>query len=426
MIAYEDAPFRPFHARLVAAGTGGQLADGFSLGIIGIALSLAIGPLHLDIWWIATLGAASLVGLFVGCLVAGTVTDAIGRRKIFAWDMLVFAGLSAAQFFVQSPAELLILRTLLGVALGADYVVSKSLIFEFSPIRIRGRLLSVLSVAWAAGYVAAYCVGYLLRDIEHDAWRWTLLSSAVPSLLIFWFRLRVPESPLWLVGKGRIAEARAIIDRHIGRDVALPLITPRADGSGMRSLFAHPYRRNVAVGCIFYTCQVIPFFAIGTYLPSVLKSLGVHDGYTSGLIFNALLMIGAIFGLLIVDRIARRTFLIGSFLIMSALLALLVLWSGMPPILIVPLFAAFAFILAASVNLEFVYPPELFPTELRATGVGLVVACSRFGSAFSTFALPLVVERLGIYFALGTCVIVMLFAAITCFLWAPETRYTVE
>lgn len=423
MTPFEEAPLSRFHLRVVLSGTGGQFADGFSLGIIGIALSLAATPLGLSSWWMGALGAASLAGLFLGSLIAGPLSDRLGRRPIFAWDMLVFTGIAVAQFLAASAEQLLLLRLFLGVALGADYVVSKSLVTEFVPIRTRGRLLSVLAIAWAAGYVCAYCAGYLIRDTGPTAWRWALLLSGIPSLLIFALRVRIPESPYYLVAKCRIAEARAIIDRTLGVNVDLPHVwRPDAAGKPADGLFSRKLRKNLVTGCVFYTCQVIPFFAIGTYLPTILGKLGVTDSYSAGLIFNLLLMLGAAGGLLIIDRLPRRTFLTGSFALMAMLLSvLLIVPAGMTGVTI-GLFAAFAFILAASANLEFVYPPELFPTGVRATGIGVVVACSRFGSAFSTFVLPAMVEDHGITHALTACVLVLVFGGVVCQLWAPETR----
>lgn len=154
-VLLEDLPLRRFHAQVAFSGTGGQFSDGFVLGIIGIAVSMAAGPLQLDAMWMGLLGAASLAGLFLGSIFAGPFADKHGRRSIFAYDMVLFAAISAAQFFVTSPTQLLILRLLLGLILGADYVVSKSLVTEYAPRRYRGRLLSVLAAAWAAGYVGA-------------------------------------------------------------------------------------------------------------------------------------------------------------------------------------------------------------------------------------------------------------------------------
>ena len=99
---YDDAPLRPFHLRVCVASTGGVFADGFGLGIIGIALSLAAPELRLGAVWIGLIGGASLAGLFAGALVTGPTADRFGRRPIFACNMLCVAALSALQFSVAS------------------------------------------------------------------------------------------------------------------------------------------------------------------------------------------------------------------------------------------------------------------------------------------------------------------------------------
>lgn len=420
-VSFEDLPLSRFHIRTVFSGTGGQFSDGFVLGIIGIAVSMAAGPLQLNALWMGLLGAASLAGLFLGSLIAGPLADKFGRRTIFAWDMLLFAVISASQFFVTSPEQLLALRLLLGLVLGFDYVVSKSLVTEFAPRRYRGRLLSVLAAAWAAGYVAAYLVGFAIHDTGPDAWRLMLALSGVPALLILPLRMGVPESPIWLMARGRSEEALAIVRARFGAHVTLP-VTPAAAAKrgGFRELLSKRWRRNTLVGCVFYTCQVIPFFALGTFSPRVLEALNVQDKFVGGLVYNVLLMLGALLGLLIIDRISRRAFLVGTFYLSAVGLAALA-WAGFGPLGTIIAFGFFACVLAAAVNLEFVYPGELFPTHLRASGIGLAVAASRFGSAFATFLLPLAVQHLGVHTALGVCVGVLVFGGVFCHLFAPET-----
>lgn len=131
-------------------------------------------------------------------------------------------------------------------------------------------------------------------------------------------------------------------------------------------------------------------------------------------------MLGAILGLLCIDRISRRAFLVGTFFLSALSLAVLA-YAGFGPLGTILAFGLFACVLAAAVNLEFVYPPELFPTHLRASGIGLAVASSRFGSAFATFLLPIAVQSLGIQTALGICVGVLIFGGAFCHLFAPET-----
>ncbi|WP_107312231.1 MFS transporter [Burkholderia metallica] len=421
-VLLEELPLRPFHVGVAFSGTGGQFSDGFVLGIIGIAVSMAAGPLHLDALWMGLLGAASLAGLFFGSMLAGPIADKYGRRTIFAYDMLLFAVVSAAQYLVTSPSQLLVLRLVLGLILGADYVVSKSLVTEYSPRRYRGRLLSVLAAAWAAGYVGAYLAGFAMRDIGPDAWRLMLAASGVPALLILPFRLIVPESPMWLMKRGRGDEALAIIHRRFGPEVMLSTTTaaPQRQKGAWSQLFSPRWRKNTLVGCVFYTCQVIPYFALGTFAPKVLEALHVKDKFVGGLIYNILLLAGAVIGLLLIDRLSRRTFLLGTFYLAALGLAVLT-YSSFGPIGTMVVFGLFACILSAAANLEFVYPPELFPTHLCASGVGLAVAASRFGSAISTFLLPIAVQHVGIRTALGVCVAVLLFGGVFCHFMAPET-----
>jgi putative MFS transporter len=418
---FEDAPLRSLHVKAAAGGMGGQFSDGYILGLIGIAMSLATTPLGLTTYWLGLIGSASLIGILFGSLLTGPLADRIGRKTIYLWTMGIFCIASVAQFFVSDPTQLLVQRLILGFALGADYVVGISLVSELVPKRLRGRLMSMMMVAWVAGFSCAYGVGYLLQSLGDDAWRWILFSSAVPAFVVFLVRLNTPESPLWLINKGRETEARAIVSKRLGTDILLPQAELKTQSASWTQLFSKKWRRNTFVGAMFYTCQVIPYFAMSTFIPRILETLNVEDGYASGIVYNVFLLLGSIIGLLIINKISRRAFLVGSFYITAASLAVLALWSGMPGFLVISLFAVFACVLAGAGVLEFAYTPELFPTELRASGVGFVVAASRLGGAGGTFILPVLMENYGTPAALGGCVFALLVGAIICQLWAPET-----
>lgn len=421
---YEDIPLNRFHVRVAIAGSGGQFSDGFVLGIVGIVLASAKDDLHLTPLWIGLLGAATLCGLFLGAIITGPIADRIGRSPIFRFDMLLIACLSVSQFFISEAWQLLAIRLVIGLVLGADYVVSKTLVTEHAPRHFRGRLLSMLAVAWAAGYVFAYLAGFLLSGLGEEPWRFMLIASAIPELIVFAFRVGIPESPLWLLLKGKTKEAAAIVARVAGPNVEMPSVPASAarKQSRYRELFTSKYRRRTIVGVVFYVCQVIPYFALGTFAPQIMAALGVTNSLAAGATYNVFLLTGAIVGMIIVDRLSRRLFLVGSFFIGAALLAALVILSPSSTLLAVILFATFALVLAAAANLEFIYPPELFPTEIRASGLGIVTAGSRIGSAASTFLLPLVLAGLGINVALFSCVAVLLIGGTVCWLWAPETR----
>jgi len=423
-IDYDDAPWRAFHVRVSVASTGGVFADGFGLGIIGISLSVAAPQLGLDAVWLGLMGGASLAGLFAGALLTGPAADHFGRRRIFAYNMVVAAVLSMLQFTIGTGAELLVLRLAIGFLLGTDYVVSKTLLTEFVPRRLRGRILGLLSVAWAGGYACAYTVGFCLSGTGTQSWRWMLLASAVPCLLIAPLRITMPESPLWLANHGYREQSARVVRSKLGGSVRppAPLVLTPAQGGRWRRLFSAQWRIRTLVACTFFTCQVIPYFAVSTFVAQVMTALNLKGGAVGGLIYNFALFAGAIAGLLIVDRISRRSFLIGSFVAAAATMLILSTWMQVPPALMILLFAVFAGVLSAASNLVYVYLPELFPTDLRASGIGLAIAASRIGSAASTFGLPVIVSLYGARVALGACVAVLGVGALVCHRWAPETR----
>jgi MFS transporter, putative metabolite transport protein len=424
-IDYEDAPLRRFHIRVCVASTGGVFADGFALGIIGIALSLAAPELGLSDVWLGLLGGASLAGLFAGALLTGLAADRFGRRPIFALNMLIAGALSLMQFLSATRSDLLLLRFAIGFLLGTDYVVSKALLTEFVPRRLRGRILGMLSVAWAGGYACAYAVGFTLTDVGPDAWRFMLLASAAPCLLVLPLRITMPESPLWLVNHGFRERAERIVHAKLGRSIRVPArsLAAAVRAGRWRQLFSPRWRVRTWIGCTFFVCQVIPYFAVGTFVTQVMSALHIRGGYVGGLIYNLSLFAGAIAGLAIVDRISRRSFLIGSFAAAALTMLPLSMWPNAPPVVMVLLFAIFAGVLSAASNLCYVYLPELFPTDLRASGIGLAIAASRIGSAASTFLLPVMVSVLGVRTALGACVAVLAVGGIVCYAFAPETRH---
>jgi MFS transporter, putative metabolite transport protein len=424
-VDYDDAPLRVFHFRVAVAASGGVFSDGYGLGIIGISLSLAAHELDLSPVWMGLLGGASLLGLFVGALLTGPAADRFGRRPIFGYNMAILAALSLMQGVTDSRPVLLSLRLAIGFLLGTDYVVGKALLTEFTPRRLRGRILGSLSVAWAAGYACAYFVGFALSEGGPHAWRWMLITSAAPCLLVLPLRITVPESPLWLTNHGRGDIAAAVVRDKLGTDVAPPAnsrATPAVHGR-WRQLLSPAWRLRTLVACAFFTCQVIPYFAVGTFVSQVMSAMNLKSGYAGGLFYNLSLLGGAILGLTVVDRISRRSFLIGSFAVAAAAMLVLSAWSDVPVIAMSILFALFAGVLSAASNLCYVYLPELFPTDLRASGIGLAIAASRIGSAVSTFLLPVVVAGYGVRTALGACVSVLAVGAVICLRWAPETRH---
>lgn len=135
----DDAPFKKFHFRIAGLTFGSSFCDGYSLGIIAMALTLLGPQLELNAMWSGLIGSSALIGLFAGALVLGKLSDRIGRQKIFLVNFLLITVVTILQFFVNGPAELFVLRLLIGFGLGGDYAVGTTLLAEFSPKNIGPR-----------------------------------------------------------------------------------------------------------------------------------------------------------------------------------------------------------------------------------------------------------------------------------------------
>ncbi|MCL6691196.1 MFS transporter [Pseudomonas sp. R3.Fl] len=422
-VRIDDLPIGRFHIKIAGLTFGAHFTDGYILGLIGIAFTLINPQLNLDPFWQGLIGSSALLGLFFGSLFFGWISDHLGRQKIFLISFVLITLASLLQFFAETALQLFLCRVLIGIGLGGDFSVGHAMLAEFSPKKHRGVLLGSFSVIWTFGYVAATFVGTAMLGLGDDAWRWMLASSAIPAAMILIARIGTPESPRWLVHKGRIEEARAIVRKHLGAHVVLDDEMAEEHKGGFRQLFSAQYRKRTAFNCLFFICIVMPYFAIYTFLPSILQKMGLAEGFGTEMLLNALLVVGALLGIWCTVKFTRRGFLIGSFLILSAALFLLVLLPGSLAWLMVATFGLFTLVLSAVSNLVGVYPAESFPTEVRAGGIGLATAASRLGSALSTFLLPVSVAGIGLNPTMAILAGILLFGALISMAWAPETKY---
>lgn len=424
----DDAPLSKFHKKLTFFASGGPFIDGYALSIIGIALITMVPSLDMTPAEIGLVGAASLVGIFFGGGVFGWVTDKIGRHKMYIADLIALALFSVLNAFATEVWQVVLCRFLLGVAIGADYPIATSLLAEFLPKKHRGRLLGATFVVWAVGAAVSFAVGYLLRDTGPDAWRIMVASPAIFAIITLLFRLGTPESPRWLLSRGRREEADAVIKKVYGQQYGLKDIASDSEGPAKKGRFMDIFngrfwKRTLFVS-IFWTAQVIPLFAVYTFAPELLASFGMEGDanlYGGSFLISMLFVAGGIPGLWLVEKIGRRKLLLWSFAVIVVALAIP---AAIPNVQAGPLFIAlaiFALASGASSFLEVVYPNELFPTEIRATAVGFGTAISRVGSAVSTYLMPVAIISFGAAGSLLIGSIISLIGLVATFLLAPET-----
>ena len=327
------------------------------------------------------------------------------------------------QALVTEGWQLFVVRLLLGIAIGAEYSIGSSMLSEFVPAHGRGRRVSYMIVFWYAGYLVSVAAAYGLLDGLGWSWRWTLATSAIPALIVLTLRIGLPESPRWLMLQGRTDAARAIIDRYLGGEEHMAQADYDLDTkseAGWRQLFARGMRSRIFFVSTFYICVVTPYFAIFTFAPKVFESLKLKE--MAGTIFaNGIAFIGAIVGMLTIEFVGRRKQVIGPFWVMAVALLVIGLRAGAPPMVLVGAFAVFAFFNALTGNLTAVYPIEVFPTDVRATGVGIANAFSRIGAAAGTFLLPVGIESIGLSWCMLIGAAMCVIGAVVSQLLAPET-----
>ncbi|WP_330178711.1 MFS transporter [Nocardia sp. NBC_01503] len=401
----DDAPFTGFHRRLAVACSGGPLLDGYILSIVGTALIGMTAELDLSTGDIQLIGAAALIGMFIGGALFGVLTDKIGREVMYTADLVVMAVCSIASFWAESVWLIVILRVILGMAVSADYPIATSLLGEWLPVKQRGKLLGFQIVAWYAGSVLAYVVGYLLLTFcGNGSWRWQLASAAV--LCAFFLIIRqstAPESPRWLAQHGKPDKAAGMIEKylHVRVDPADLLEAGHAEPShgSLRELFQPPYRKRIIFCCGFFLCQVAVLFAMLTFGPQILASFGMPSGTWMDTLGTALIslvfLIGCLPAMRLIDTIGRRPTIVWCFGLMIIPVLFIGVWPAMPALLAFLMLCLYAFFCGGPNVLDWTYPNELFPTHIRATAVGVATSVSRIGAALGTYLLPWSLDHLG-------------------------------
>lgn len=414
---------RRFLTRLTAVTAGGMFIDGYVFAVIGVTIALQTfqSELGVDPFWLGMISSSTLIGIFVGAFLFGWLTDRFGRRPLFVADLVLFAGAAILLFFVQEPWQMFALGIALGLAVGADYAIGTPLLSEFSPRSSRGRLGSTLQIAWNVGYMIAFLIGYLITTANPEAWRWVLLSAAVPAIICLIARHGLPESPRWLLSKGREDEARSVLERLGWSLESGDFKTEGAEHTRVSALFAPGQLGRTAFVCVFWLCLVLPYFAIIFFQTAVYEALGLSNAILTALLGTIVVVAGATLGTFLVDRVGRRKLLIIPFWIMALALVTVIFEAMLPAPVIVVCFFAYLFAYGVASVLCGVYPMELFPTAIRTTGVGFASSISRIGAAVGTFAFPLILNW-NVPFAIAVMAGVCVLGAIVSQAFAPETK----
>ena len=230
-------PFTSQHRRLLVGSGVGWALDAMDVGLVSFVMAALaqqwdLGPTTLS--WIASIG---FVGMALGASLGGLLADRVGRRQVFALTLLIYGVATGASALSWSVGSLLLFRFLVGLGLGAELPVASTLVSEFAPARIRGRVVVALESFWAVGWVLAALLGYFVIPLSDDGWRWALALGAVPAAYSVVVRFGLPESVRFLEQRGRNAEAEAAVRRFeesAGVPAAGAPAAPRRDAADHR------------------------------------------------------------------------------------------------------------------------------------------------------------------------------------------------
>ncbi|WP_151807022.1 MFS transporter [Acinetobacter bereziniae] len=426
-ISVEDVPLNGFHQRLTVSVGGASLMDGYILSIIGIALVQMTANLQLTNFWQGMIATSALLGIFAGGLFSGWLTDKFGRRKVIFVAPIIFLICSVLQFWTDSPIMIFMLRFLIGIAIAIDYSAATSLFVEFVPKKYRGSRLASFTILWFAGAAMAYIFGdIIVRVMGNEGWRWALSSSVVIGVILLLSRLGTVESARWLITKNRSPDAEDVIKKVYGNQFSLANLPkePTSSKLSLADMLRMGYGKRLMFVIIFWTCAIIPVFAVYAFAPKVLAALKLEGDWAAygSVAITLLFVIGCIVGTKLIDVLGRRKMLIHSFLWSGLALLLLGVFSDSSEMVVLVFFGAYALLIGGAQVLELVYPNEIFPTELRPYAMGWAVSATRIGAAIGTFLVPISLETIGIGNTMYVAAAVTLVGLIVSVAWAPETK----
>jgi MFS transporter, putative metabolite transport protein len=409
--------------------TGGTLLDGYAIFVFGVALPIIIAEFQVHSDVVGLIGASLVFGAVIGAGVGGPMADHLGRKKLMLADMIIITAGACTSALANGPAMLFIGQLLVGIGVGIDFPVSSSYVSEILPKHSRARMMVATIACQSVGMLLAAAVTLLLlRSGSAQAWRLFLATEAAVAVLFFISRLSAPESPHWLMSRGKLAEAAQAFIRIIPeqRQAVLQLTSnheklavsvPHVEG-GLPMLFARGYRARTALVTIPWFLMDIATYGVGLFTPTILGAIDI-SGRTRGLnahdfalakgsaIIDLFLLFGFLLGIWMVPRLGRiRMQAIGFGGMAVGMLALVAAVGLTNSSLHIPLvfagFIMFNLLMNAGPNsTTFTLAPILFPTQLRGTAGGFAAGFAKLGATVGVFLLPILKEKFGVPSVLG-------------------------
>lgn len=378
------------HKRLLVGSGIGWALDAMDIGLVSfIIAALAV---HWDLdksttSWIASIG---FIGMAIGASLGGLLADKIGRRQVFAATLLIYGLATGASALAWSVGSLMVFRFLVGLGLGAELPVASTLVSEFSPRKVRGRMVVLLEAFWAVGWIMAAVIGTFVVSQGENGWRWGFALGAVPALYAIYVRMGLPESVRFLESQGRHDEAERIVrDFEAEANPAEYDTSPAPREEHITGgIWGPDLRRRTAAFWAVWFCVSLAYYGAFIWIPSLLVAQGFSlvRSFAFTLIITIAQLPGYFAAAWLIEIWGRRITL-SAFLAGSAVSALLYgLASAEWQIIAAGCLLSF-FNLGAWGAL-YAIGPELYPTTVRGTGTGAGASFGRIGSILAPLIVP--------------------------------------
>ena len=422
-------PIGRFHYRLTGLIVGGLFVDQFDNYITGGVLGAAIKEGWSTMSANALFISAGTAGMTIGSIAAGWIGDRYGRRFSFQMNLLIFGVFAFAAAAAPTMGWLTFARFLMGLGMGAEFVIAFTMLSEFVPPKTRGRWQASMAViSNGAVFISSLC-GFLI--IPHYGWRWVFVIAGFAAIVVWLLRKSLPESPRWLESKGRTAEAERVVDeivQELGLSAAPVAAAPSPERAApaevpFAALFAPPILRRTLLAIILMTMGLTVSYGYTNWLPTFFIKEGMSLNTSIG--FTVVMSLGGTLGALIAfavgDKVDRKPSLtvIGICALVFGILFAQghsVLWINIFGLLLLCSIFAFTTLSIA------VYMPELFATEYRARGAGIAFTCARIGIVVTPFPIVWAFDFGGLNAVTAMFSVFLVIALIALWLLGVETR----
>jgi len=403
----EQVPFSSWHrnARLVMGSA--TFFDAFNALSLAFALPTLIRLWHISPRQSGLLISASYVGQLAGALAFSALAEKVGRIRGTTAAIAIMSVLSFGCALAGNFPALLACRLVQGIGVGGEMPVAATYINELSRAHGRGRFFLLYEMIFPLGLMATGQIGAWL--VPAFGWKFIFLLGGVPGLLITFLVARLPESPRWLISKGRLSEAESIVEQmEASTSRRIPATTTFSSASAASltqrgrwsELLSTMYRGRTL---IVWTLWASAFFianGLNNWMPSLYNTV-YHLSLRQSLRAASMTNVAQVAVLLVcafsIDLIGRRNWTVAAFLLGGGMLALLGI-VGAENVSSVMILATFGYGLIGSINaVLYLYTPEIYPTRMRAIGTGLATSWLRIASAAGPALVGFLVDTRGIH-----------------------------